>query len=130
MIQKNKDEIIRIIKYVFSAGSSFVLDLVLFTIFHFIFKDIRYSILICTVLARILSSIYNYLINSRLVFKSKTKSSIIKYYILVVVQMLVSAGLVSLIERYVKVFVTIIKFGVDIVIFIVNYIIQKEVVFK
>ncbi len=130
MIQKNKDEIIRIIKYVFSAGSSFVLDLVLFTFFHFIFKDIRYSILICTVLARILSSIYNYLINSRLVFKSKTKSSIIKYYILVVVQMLVSAGLVSLIERYVKVFVTIIKFGVDIVIFIVNYIIQKEVVFK
>ena len=130
MIQKNKDEIIRIIKYVFSAGSSFVLALVLFTIFHFIFKDIRYSILICTVLARILSSIYNYLINSRLVFKSKTKSSIIKYYILVVVQMLVSAGLVSLIERYVKVFVTIIKFGVDIVIFIVNYIIQKEVVFK
>ena len=44
--------------------------------------------------------------------------------------MLVSAGLVSLIERYVKVFVTFIKFGVDIVIFIVNYIIQKEVVFK
>ena len=26
MIKKNKDEIIRIIKYLFSAGSSFILD--------------------------------------------------------------------------------------------------------
>ena len=35
MIKKNKDEIIRIIKYLFSAGSSFILDNVLFNIFIF-----------------------------------------------------------------------------------------------
>ena len=73
MIKKNKDEIIRIIKYLFSAGSSFILDNVLFNIFIFFIGPGVISIYICTTLARIISSIYNYFINSRVVFKKKDK---------------------------------------------------------
>ena len=130
MIKKNKDEIIRIIKYLFSAGSSFILDNVLFNIFIFFIGPGVISIYICTTLARIISSIYNYFINSRVVFKNKDKKTIIGYFILVVVQMIVSATLVSLIDKYISIATGIIKLAVDIVIFVVNYIIQKEVIFK
>lgn len=122
-----KDNIFRVIKYLFSSGSSFLIDLILFTFFNYMFKNI----LISTVLARILSSLYNYLLNSRMVFKSYTKSSIFKYYILVIIQMFASAFLVSGISYILKgVNDTIIKFFVDVFIFVVNYFVQKEVVFK
>lgn len=130
MIKKNKDEIIRIIKYLFSAGSSFILDNVLFNIFIYFIGPGVISIYICTTLARIISSIYNYFINSRVVFKNKDKKTIIGYFILVVVQMIVSATLVSLIDKYISIATGIIKLVVDIAIFVVNYIIQKEVIFK
>ncbi|MBR3210712.1 MAG: GtrA family protein [Bacilli bacterium] len=126
----NKQEIIRIAKYVFSAGSSFLLDLGCFTILSLILGSSTKMIFISTIIARIISSIYNYLINSRIVFKNKSKKGVIGYFLLVIIQMIMSATIVSLIKRYLNIFTTIIKFIVDIIIFIVNYIVQKEIVFK
>lgn len=131
----DKEEIVRIIKYIFSAGSSFVVDIALFTVFKLILtntltiKDTA-IIFIATALARILSSIYNYLINSRIVFKNKDKKTIIGYFLLVVIQMFASASFVSIFDKLLKINTTIIKVGVDVVIFIVNYIVQKEIIFK
>ena len=131
----DKEEIVRIIKYIFSAGSSFVIDIALFTVFKLILtntltiKDTA-IIFIATALARILSSIYNYLINSRIVFKNKDKKTIIGYFLLVVIQMFASASFVSIFDKLLKINTTIIKVGVDVVIFIVNYIVQKEIIFK
>ena len=131
---KNKEEIIRIIKYIFSAGSSFVLDILLFTIFHTLLLKTNIKetsiIFISTLLARILSSLYNYFINSRVVFKNKNKKAIIGYFILVVIQLIVSATLVSLVKKILPANVTIIKIFIDIIIFIVNYIVQKKIIFK
>ena len=126
----NKEEIVRIIKYLFSAGSSFILDNLLFNLFLIFIGEGVVAIFICTTLARVISSIYNYLINSRIVFKNKDKKTIIGYFILVVVQMFVSAGAVSLIDKFISVHTGIIKLVVDVVIFVVNYIVQKEVIFK
>lgn len=123
----NKYDLVKIIKYIFSSGSSFFIDILLFTIFNYFFNNI----LISTIIARIISSLYNYFINSRLVFKNYTKSSIIKYYCLVIIQMFVSAFLVSMFSNiFIKTNDSIIKFFVDVFIFIINYFIQKEVVFK
>lgn len=122
-----KYDIIRLIKYLFAAGSSFVIDLLLFSLFNYFFNDIVVS----TILARVLSSLYNYFLNSRIVFKNYTKNSIIKYYLLVVIQMFISAGIVSLFSNlFDKINDTIIKFFVDVGIFVVNYFIQKEFIFK
>ena len=126
----NKEEIVRIIKYLFSAGSSFILDNILFNIFIFFVGSGVVSIYICTTLERVISSIYNYLINSRIVFKNKDKKTIIGYFVLVVIQMIVSASLVSLIDKFISVNTGIIKVVVDIIIFVVNDINQKEVIFK
>lgn len=120
-------DIIKIIKYTFSSGTSFTLDLLLFTVFNYLFN----SIIIATILARILSSLYNYFMNSRFVFKSYTKRSICKYYLLVIIQMFVSSGCVTIISNaFSSTNDTIIKFFVDILIFIANYFIQKKVIFK
>ena len=124
---KYKDSIYRIFKYTFSAGSSFIIDLLLFTLFNYLLKNI----LIATIIARILSSIYNFVINSKYVFEKFSRSSIIKYYLLVVIQMFMSGICVTLLsDVFVNINDTIIKVFVDVCIFIVNYIVQKEVVFK
>ena len=123
----NKEKILKIIKYCFSAGSSLVIDLALFSLFNYIIKNVFIS----TIFARILSSLYNYFVNSRFVFKNYTKNSIIKYYILVIIQMFVSATTTSILCKIItNINETIIKLFVDIAIFIVNYFIQKEVIFK
>lgn len=119
--------------YVLSAGSSFFIDLLLFTIFNALFsKFLGYgSIIVATILARVLSSLYNFLINSKYVFKKYSRKMLIEYYVLVVIQMLLSSTLVYLINRFLfDTFATVIKFFVDIILFIINYFIQKLIIFK
>ncbi len=121
------------ILYVFSAGSSFALDLLLFTIFNVCLGNIigTFSIILATIFARILSSLYNFAINSKVVFKKNSKKMFLQYYLLVVIQMCVSGFLVFIINTFIiNVFATVIKFFVDVTLFIINYFIQKEVIFK
>lgn len=128
----NNKDIIKFIKYFFSAGSSFVLDVVLFTLCNYLLSFFigAISIIVSTVVARILSSLYNYYINSRIVFGEYNEKSIYKYYVLVAVQMLVSALLVySLNCIFVNLSDTLIKIPVDIVLFIINYIVQNKMIF-
>lgn len=129
----SKKETQKIIKYIFSSGTSFVIDLLLFTIFNYLLKNIFHieTIILATIFARIVSSLYNYLINSRFVFKHYSKNSIIQYYILVIIQMMISAISVYLINKlFISLNVTVVKFFIDIIIFIVNYIIQRNIIFK
>ena len=124
------------IKYIFSAGTSFLLDLILFTIFTNLLKNIMgdYAIFIGTVLARILSSFYNYLLNRNTVFSSSKKgidkTTFVRYYGLVVVQMIVSSTCVFLFYRLLHLPESMIKIPVDVVLFMVNYFIQKKWIFS
>ena len=116
-------------KYIISAVSSFLLDILLFTLFVNIIK-IDQKIIVATVLARIISAVYNFVINSKLVFKKGSKSSIIKYIILSIIQMLVSGYAVTYIAKFININATVIKIVVDTIIFLVNFVIQREWVFK
>lgn len=121
------------LRYVFSAGSSFFIDLLLFTIFNFFLGKIfgYEAIIIATILARILSSLYNFVLNSKVVFKKYSSKMFVKYYALVIIQMLVSSVAVYLINKYlIDMFATLIKLFVDIVLFVINYFIQKKIIFK
>lgn len=93
------------------------------------------SILVSTVFARVISSFFNYVLNRNVVFSSDDKkvmdkTTLVKYYALVIVQMLISAALVTVIFNLSGWNKTLIKMPVDVVIFIVNYIIQKKVIFN
>ena len=120
------------IKYIFSAISSFALDILLFAIFMKVFKDITSNrIIISTICARVISSLYNYLVNAKVVFKKASKGAIYKYFALVIVQMFASGFIVDLLSKNIFKFnPTIIKVIVDSFIFVVNFFIQREWIFK
>ncbi len=125
----------RFIKYMFSSVSSCLLDLLSFSFLCYFFKqeDPLLYVAYSTVIARIISSTYNYAINYRIVFKSKENAgkAAIKYFTLAVLQMSCSAffvtGLVRLFPNVVEV---IFKAIVDTALFFVSYYIQQMLVFK
>ena len=116
-------------KYILSAASSFILDVILFTIFYKLLDNSN-SAFIATVMARIISSLYNFFVNSKLVFKNMSRSSFIKYVLLVIIQMFVSACSVNYFGRLLPINILVIKIAVDTIIFVVNFIVQREFVFK
>lgn len=121
------------LKYIFSSIISFIVDIVIYKIiFDIINKYIaNYAIIIATVVARIISSLVNYRINKNAVFKVSDNKSIIKYYILCFIQMLASAFLVEIIYNLLnKNYEVFIKLVVDSIIFLINFKVQKEWVFK
>ena len=77
------------LKYFLASFSSFLLDIILFCSILGIL-DFKEKILAATILARIVSSIYNYIINSNLVFKNMSIITLVKYYMLVILMMLIS----------------------------------------
>lgn len=118
-------------KYALAAISSFAIDMILFCIFtNWIFAKNGNNIMISTIIARILSSIYNFMTNSKLVFKKSRKSSIYKYITLVIIQMFVSGFCVSFLSEHVMVQVPLLKLLIDTVIFMVNFVVQREWIFK
>lgn len=120
------------IKYILGSLSSFVVDILLFSFFIYLFSmtKIPKVIILSTIIARILSSFYNYFINAKLVFKKMNKKSIFKYFILVFVQMWVSAFTVSIISSNLKINPIPLKIIVDSFIFVINFIVQRELIFK
>lgn len=137
VIKKLIEKYSTFIKYIISAGLSFGIDLGLFTIFVNVLRiglgDV--AIFVATVCARVISSFFNYLMNRNAVFKNNDGSkadtkTLIKYYILVVIQMCVSSILVFGLHKVSSINETIVKIPVDVFIFMVNYFVQKLYIFK
>ena len=122
------------LKYIISSLSSFILDIILFTVFVGILPQIRIwkitEIVISTIMARVISATYNFIINAKIVFKNQKANSIIKYFILCLLQMFVSAFAVSELFKLLHINSTLIKVAVDTIIFIINFVIQREWVFN
>ena len=126
------------LKYIFSAVSSCLLDLGLFKLFCVLFDGNAWLfstglyITVATFLARILSAGYNYLLNYRVVFKSESSHarSLSRYVLLCVVQVCVSALLVTVLHRFIGGEELLCKLPVDFCLFLVNYFIQREHVYK
>lgn len=129
-----KDKLV-FIKYLFSAGFSFVLDLLLFTVFLLFLKGkVGYSELVATYMARAISSLFNYLINKNAVFKNNKdgkidKVTITKYYLLVIIQATISGVVVEYLSNNISIYPLFIKIPVECVIFLVNYFVQKYFIF-
>lgn len=115
-------------KFILAGLSSFILDYLLFYIFSLIIGGVN-SILYATICARVLSSVYNFLVNSNVVFKNRNSSSLIKYACLCVLQMFVSGLAVEYIVKLTHISSMVIKLIVDVILFIVNFVIQRTFIF-
>lgn len=120
------------IKFIFSAISSWILDIGLFSILFKIFDKLSYRIFIATFFARLISGIYNFNINKSFVFEddSNSKDKLLKYGILWAVQLLISAFLVNFIYDKLSFNASLIKIIVDTVLFIISYRIQRNHIFN
>ncbi len=132
---------IRIYRTIFAfAASSFASSLIDLVLFYLCISLLTYTapegiwnIAIATAAARVCSSLFNYNMNRRKVFRSGGRSSIVKYYILCALQFAASAALVSLMSYLFpagSLGKTFIKAVIDILLFLLSYQIQREWVFR
>ncbi len=122
------------IKFLLSSLSSFVVDIIVFRIMLAVFGDLgeELKITLSTVTARVISSVYNFLMNKNVVFlkEGDIGRSAIGYYTLCGLQMLASAGLVIVLHSIIPIPETYVKILVDSMLFVISYQIQKRIVFK
>lgn len=129
-----------IFKYLFSSLSATIIDALGFFLFKSLFGTVAAilflpSTYIAAFLARVISSLFNYFVNAKVVFEGKTtKATLIKYYLLAILQIVVSASLVFLMEHVLHIaspaLSTLIKLVVDTFLFFFSFRIQHKWVFK
>jgi len=122
------------IKYMFVSLSSFALDYGLFCLLSAMLIGAvdTTRVWVATVIARVISSLYNYFMNRNVIFKSErdVKQTIVKYYALAIVQMCCSAGLVLAATRGLHWPSPVIKPIVDTLLFLLSYQIQSRWIFR
>lgn len=121
--------------YMLSSLSSFVVDYGIFCGTYAILMRSAMtenrSIWAATAIARVCSSLFNYTINKKVVFKSERGPiTLVMYYCLCIVQMAASAALVSLVSATGFIPVQAAKIVVDTLLFLVSYRVQKSLIFK
>ena len=124
------------LKFMFSSLSSSVVDIALFSVFCALFRNgpvaIGY-IMLSTILARVISATYNFLINYKVVFKSGSNSAkaAFKYILLALFIMLSSGALVSFFHGFIPTSPEfVVKIPVDCLLFLVSFFVQREIVYK
>jgi len=138
MIKEIYNKFYTFFKYICSSGACYIIDLSIFSILSYLLKDVSsmHYILISTICARGFSSFINYLLNKNKVFKQTTtdkkenRNLISNYYLLVVIQMFISAISSEIVYKLTNYNLTLIKFLVDCIILLVNYFIQKKYLFN
>lgn len=127
-----------IIKYLLSSTGAAVIDEIMF----FLLKSATFLTVIpipltytATIGARIVSSLFNYSMNAKHVFKADaSKSTFARYYILVVIQLIISATLVFVVENALSItsplLSTVAKIVIDTILFFFSFRIQHKWVFN
>lgn len=123
-------------KFILASVSSFVVDILLYTLFLSIIGKMTtvptQAIVISSVLARVLSALFNFTVNKKQVFKShgNVGRHLWRYAVLCVCQMALSAWGTAQLYALLKFNSTIIKLVVDLILFVVSFRIQRGWVFK
>lgn len=123
------------IKYSAVSIISCIIDVVIFKIFlmtvNLNLKETT-LIILATIFARIISSFINFLLNKKVTFNSNKKitNTIVKYYLLCIIQMIISGVLVSSLYNLTNGSEVIIKLIVDTILFFINYRVQRVFIFN
>lgn len=117
-----------ILKFSLSSITSFVIDYVLYSLFITSFNNLILS----NILARLISSTYNFFVNKIVVFKSSknTFKSYIEYFALVIFILILNTILLDLFTNNLGINKYLSKILVELILFIFNWIIQRKIIFK
>ena len=122
------------ILFTLSSLSSSVVDVLIYGFFvKTIFNPEKMStgILFSTIIARVVSCLFNYILNRKKVFKSENNASntLLKFTILSIAITLMSSLLVTVLFNKTHIESIIIKMVVDTCLFFVSYGVQKKYIF-
>lgn len=127
----------RIFSFAFSSLAAGVLDLFLFYLCVGLFGRMApggaFPVVTAAAVARAGSSLLNYHMNRRRVFRAGGRNSIVKYYALCLLQFAASTGIVTVLAAVFplgNLGRTLMKAAVDMVLFLISYQIQREWVFR
>lgn len=123
-----------ILKYLMSSLSSFVIDIVIYSLFITLLRGVsaEYYIIISTYLAKVFSCTYGYFVNKRLVFKSKGNpvKTGIEFFLLCIIQSTCS-GFITRGFVYLTLWNEVLcKIIVDTTLFFISFQIQNRWIFK
>lgn len=130
-----------IAKFMLSSLSCSIIDLGAFTLLNLGLIELFGAnesgrVLVATVAARVISSLVNFTLNRRRVFKAQNNiaKAMLKYYILCVIQLLVSflcvSGLTMLFSAEQSLWQSLIKMVIDTILFFISFRIQRDWVYK
>lgn len=119
-------------KYIFSSLFFFLVDIVAFTILISLFNGLSFSaVTLASILARAISSVVNFTLNHKLGLKKGKSNSVINYFLLVVVQIILSSSLVTILGNALMMLaILVMKILVDGTLFFVSYFVQKHLIFS
>ena len=120
------------LRFATSSIGCTLIDLTLFTIFAYLLpSSFVWNVALATLLARIVSGAINFFINRRVIFKNdgKARKQAVRFFILFFCIMCASTVIVSLLS-FIPIPVTITKAIVDLLLWTVNYTVQRQWVFK
>ena len=119
-----------ILKFSLSSISSFFVDYGLFCLFVFLFPKQAWGIALANVTARILSGIYNYIVNCRLVFQTDTKvKSAVQYIVLAICIILLNSVVLQIYIGMIHIPVYRAKILTECTLFIVSFLVQRYMIF-
>lgn len=122
------------LKYTLASVSSALVDLAVFQLLlfslYFLTQDLR--VIAATIIARAISSLFNFLVNKGIVFEAQgsARQFYVKYFSLVVIQMIASAFFVMTLNRFIPIPTVLIKGIVDAVLFLASFHIQRRYIFN
>lgn len=126
-----------ILAYFFSSCVSFLTDILLFYVLCHLFGAVLGNLAeaASTVGARIVSSILNFNLNRKTVFESRAdvKKTVLKYFVLAILQVAVSAGVVTALSialQSTPFISTLLKILVDTALFLISFRVQRCWVFS
>lgn len=120
------------LKYSISSVLSFFIDILAYALLINFFSSFSLdAIFISSVIARILSSLFNYFVNKNIVFNKEAKKSFLKYFGLVLIQISLSSLFIYFTHLYFfRANTILIKVLIDGILFFISYYIQKKFIFR
>lgn len=124
----------KICRFMMSSGICIIVDISLcWCLLHLLKSNVSsdlFRIGISVTLARTASMLVNYCINKNYVFKTNAYNSFVKYLILAVANMVIATTLIHLGQSILHIDERLAKLICDVILFIVNYQIQRNWVFN
>ena len=117
------------LKYILSSVGSAIIDYIAFILFTLLLGKKGFYLVLSNVLARVISSSFNYTINKNVVFK-KGENTLYKYFALVILVLMMNTTLLYIFTNIFDIPPALSKLIVEISLFLFSYKMQQKFIFK